>query len=228
MVTGAGRGIGRAIAGRFAEEGATVLRLDRDPGPDILCCDVTDESAVDGVVRGAVEAHGRIDILVNNAAAANTTRAFADLSLDEWRLAMEVNLTGTFLVSRAAIRAMRAAGGGVIINVASQLGSVAVPGRAAYCTTKGGLLQLTRAMALDHADDGIRVNSLSPGAVLTERLLDTYGSAGAAEAALAPKHPIGRIGDPAEIAGAALFLASDDAGFMTGADLVVDGGYTAQ
>ncbi len=228
MVTGAGRGIGRAIAERFADEGATVLRLDRDPGPDILSCDVTDEGAVDGVVAGAVATHGRIDILVNNAAAANTTQAFADLSLDDWRLALEVNLTGTFLVSRAVIRAMRAAGGGVIINVASQLGSVAVPGRAAYCTTKGGLLQLTRAMALDHAGDGIRVNSLSPGAVLTERLLDTYGSAGAAEAALAPRHPIGRIGVPAEIAGAALFLASDDAGFMTGADLVVDGGYTAQ
>ncbi len=228
LVTGAARGIGKAISDRFAAEGALVIRLDRHPDPGITCADVTDETAVETVVREAVAEHGRIDVLVNNAAASNTKAAFADLSLADWRQSLDVNLTGMFLVSRAVIKAMRGTGGGVIINVASQLGSVAVPGRAAYCTTKGGVLQMTRAMALDHSDDGIRVNALSPGAVLTERLLDTYGTADAANAALAPKHPIGRIGMPRDVTGAALFLAGDDSAFMTGADLIVDGGYTAQ
>lgn len=228
LVTGAARGIGRAISDRFAAEGATVLRLDREPGDGLICADITDDVVVDGVIGGLVAEHGRIDVLVNNAAASNTKAAFADLTLAEWRLSMDVNLTGTFLVSRAVIHAMREQGGGVIINVASQLGSVAVAGRSAYCATKGGLLQLTRAMALDHAGDGIRVNALSPGAILTERLLDTYGTAEAANDALAAKHPIGRIGMPEDVTGAAVFLASDESGFMTGADLIVDGGYTAQ
>ncbi|WP_245947386.1 SDR family NAD(P)-dependent oxidoreductase [Jannaschia seohaensis] len=227
-MTGAGRGIGKAIADRFVQEGATVVRLDREAGDGILCADVTDETAVERAVQDAVAAHGRIDVLVNNAAASNTKAAFADLTLADWRLSMGVNLTGVFLVSRAVIRAMRKTQGGVIVNIASQLGSVAVPGRSAYCTTKGGILQMTRAMALDHAEDGIRVNSLSPGAVLTERLVDTYGTQEAATAALAPKHPIGRIGLPRDVTGAAVFLACDESAFMTGSDLVVDGGYTAQ
>lgn len=228
LITGAGRGIGKAIADRFESEGAVVVRLDRAPGCGITCADITDEGAVDRAIADMLAAHGRIDVLVNNAAASSTQAAFADLSLAEWQLSLDVNLTGMFVVSRAVIRAMRAAGGGAIINVASQLGSVAVEHRAAYCTTKGGVLQMTRAMALDHAADEIRVNSLSPGAVMTERLLGAYGNAEAADAVLIPKHPIGRIGTPEEIAGAAVFLASADAAFMTGADLLIDGGYTAR
>ncbi len=231
LITGANRGIGAAIAERFVAEGARVARLDLTAGDSSdlsLSADVSDEASVAQAVADTVAAFGRIDILVNNAASSNSQTPAGDLSLIEWRRTIDVSLTGTFLMARAVIGVMRRTGGGVIINIASQLGSVAVPGRAAYCASKGGVLQLTRALALDHAADGIRVNSLSPGAVMTERLTTLYGSADAVNAVLAPRHPIGRIGVPQDVAGAAVFLASEDAAFMTGSDLVVDGGYLAQ
>ena len=232
LVTGAGRGIGKAIADRFAKEGARVARMDlahsRSDGDLNLTVNVSDETAVQRAVSETQAAFGRIDILVNNAAADNSQTPVGDLTLDEWRRTIDVNLTGVFLLSRAVIRMMRKTGGGVIVNVASQLGSVAVRNKAAYCASKGGVLQLTRAMALDHADDNIRVNSLSPGAVMTERLTNLYGSEEAASDALARFHPIGHIGLPSDVAGGAVFLASDDARFMTGSNLVIDGGYLAQ
>jgi NAD(P)-dependent dehydrogenase (short-subunit alcohol dehydrogenase family) len=150
------------------------------------------------------------------------------MSLEEWNHAIAVNLTGAFLMSRAAIPLMASSGGGSIINVASQLGSVAVPANPAYCASKGGLIQLTRAMALDHAKEAIRVNALSPGAVMTERLIGVYGSEQRVRHALTGKYPIGRIGMPQDLVGAAVFLGSEASRFMTGADLVVDGGYSAQ
>ena len=232
LVTGAGRGIGKAIADRFAQEGARVARMDlahsTSDGDLNLTVDVSDETAVQRAVSETQAAFGRIDILVNNAAADNSQTPVGDLTLDEWRRTIEVNLTGVFLLSRAVIRMMRKTGGGVIVNVASQLGSVAVRNKAAYCASKGGVLQLTRAMALDHADDNIRVNSLSPGAVMTERLTNLYGGEEAASDALVRFHPIGHIGLPSDVAGGAVFLASDDARFMTGSNLVIDGGYLAQ
>ena len=232
LVTGAGRGIGKAIADRFAQEGARVARMDlthsTSDGELILTVDVSDETAVQRAVSETQAAFGRIDILVNNAAADNSQTPVGDLTLDEWRRTIDVNLTGVFLLSRAVIRMMRKTGGGVIVNVASQLGSVAVRNKAAYCASKGGVLQLTRAMALDHADDNIRVNSLSPGAVMTERLTNLYGGEEAASDALVRFHPIGHIGLPSDVAGGAVFLASDDARFMTGSNLVIDGGYLAQ
>jgi len=137
-----------------------------------------------------------------------------------------VNVGGAFLMSKWAIPHMGRAGGGSIIHIASQLGTVGTPGRVAYCATKGALITMAKAMAADHAAQGIRVNTLSPGAVETERML-RFGSMEKAREALGPKHLLNRLGQPEEIAAAALFLALDASSFMTGSDLRVDGGYNA-
>ena len=150
-----------------------------------------------------------------------------ETSLADWERVLAVNLTGSFLLSRAALPRMIAGGGGSIIFISSQLGRVGSAGRAAYCATKGALIQLAKVMAIDHAAQNIRVNTLSPGAVETQRTLDRYGSFEAARERLGPKHLLGRLGHPWEIAAAAVFLASDGASFVTGSDLLVDGGYTA-
>lgn len=242
-VTGAATGIGRAIAERYAAEGAAIALLDQDAeaaaavaegleGPSgratAIGVDVSDAGSVAAAFAAVLDRFGRIDVLVNNAAARTPAATIDTLPLEEWDKALAVNLTGVFLCCREAIPHMRRAGGGAIINVASQLGQVAVENSAAYCATKGAVIQLTRALALDHARDGIRVNSLSPGAVLTGRLTAKFGTDEEATRALARRHPIGRLGQADEIAGGAVFLASGDAGFMTGSDLVIDGGYTAQ
>ena len=150
-----------------------------------------------------------------------------DLSLADWNRVMAVNVGGAFLMSRALLPAMIAAGGGSIIHIASQLGSVAAGKRAAYCTSKGALIQLAKAMATDHAAQNVRVNTLSPGAVETGRLVKRFGDMETARRIAGPKHLLGRLGQPDEIAAAAVFLASDASRFMTGADLLVDGGYNA-
>ena len=240
LVTGAARGIGYAISACFLAEGAKVALCDIDGAAARraadtlgtaalgLSLDVTQPASIEQAFAAVVDHHGRPDVLVNNAAALTPPGTVVDIQVDDWDMAISVNLTGAFRMSRAAIPLMSANGGGVIINVTSTLASVAVEEAPAYCASKGGLLQLTRAMALDHAKDGIRVNALSPGAVRTERLEDLYGSMTAAAEQLAPLHPIGRLARPEEIAAAAAFLASDDATFMTGADLIVDGGFTAR
>lgn len=242
LVAGAGGSIGRAIGRRFAERGAAVALADLDqaaaldaaretPAPEnrvlALSVDVTSLESTAGVVGETIERFGRLDILVNCAAAEIPRSPAIDLDPDAWRLAVDVNLTGSFLLCRAAIPPMIDGGGGAVILVGSQLGHVGAAGRAAYCASKGGVLQLARTLALEHAEHGIRVNTLSPGAVLSERLRRHYGTDEAAESALGPRHPVGRLGRPDEIASAALFLASDECTFMTGADLLVDGGYTA-
>jgi NAD(P)-dependent dehydrogenase (short-subunit alcohol dehydrogenase family) len=139
---------------------------------------------------------------------------------------LAVNVTGAYLMSRAALPSMIAAGGGSIIHIASQLGRVAAPARAAYCTSKGAIIQLAKAMAVDHAAQNIRVNALSPGAIETRRLIKRFGDMETARRISGPKHLLNRLGQADEIAQAALFLASDAASFMTGADMLVDGGYT--
>ncbi len=233
IVTGAACGIGAAIAARFAAEGARVAVFDltppRPPENGLSArVDVADETSVGKHVNKAAATFGRLDLLVNCAAADDIRGPVTEMAVTDWNRVLAVNLTGTFLTCRAAIPHMANSGGGSIINVASQLGSVAVRANPVYCTSKGGLIQLTRAMALDHAEAGIRVNALSPGAVLTDRLVGAYGSEEAARAALTPKYPLGRIGMPDDLAGAAVFLASAESRFMTGTDLVVDGGYLAQ
>ena len=150
-----------------------------------------------------------------------------ETSLADWNRVLAVNLTGSFLLSRAALPYMIEGSGGSIIFIASQLGRVGSAGRAAYCATKGALIELAKVMAIDHAGQNVRVNTLSPGGVETQRTLKRYGSFEAGRQTLGPKHLLGRLGKPQEIAAAALFLASDASSFVTGSDLLVDGGYTA-
>jgi len=163
---------------------------------------------------------------VNGAAMSDPTATVLDLDLAGWNAVFGVNVGGAFLMSRWAIPHLAAAGGGSIIHIASQLGTVGTPGRVAYCATKGALITMAKAMAADHAAQNIRVNTLSPGGVETDRLL-RFGSMEKAREVLGSKHLMKRLGLPEEIAAAALFLASDASSFMTGADLRVDGGYNA-
>ena len=149
------------------------------------------------------------------------------MEFENWNEALRVNLTSMFLLCKYAIPHLRAAGGGVIINIASQLGSVVTPGRAGYHATKGAVIQLTKAIAIETAKDNIRAVTVSPGAVETNRLLARFHTTDKMRELMVPHHPIGRLAQPEDIAGAALFVASDDAAFMTGADLIIDGGYTA-
>lgn len=236
LVTAGSAGIGLAIVRRFAAEGARVVAVDLAPYPDPVPADgpivpVQGDMAAAGDVARAVQTciarFGTLHVLVNGVADATPALPITELDDALWDRALRTNVTSAFLACKAALPHMIAAGHGVIINIASQLGIAAQPGRSVYCSSKAALIQLTKVLALDHAKQGIRVNALSPGAVITPRLLARYGTAEATEAALAPRHPIGRLGRPEEIAAAALFLASDDASFMTGANLVVDGGYTA-
>lgn len=230
IVTGGGRSIGRAIVERFLGEGLTVHSLDLDhprqagAGDRLFQheCDIADLPAVERTVA----AIGAVDILVNNAATVTRAVPITELTPQEWQRAMAVNVTGLFNVTRTALGPMRA--GGRIVNLASTFGHVGSPGRVAYSTTKGAVLAFTRSLALDVAARGIRVNSVSPGGIATERLVELFGSAQAADDYLRPLHPIGRTGQPSDIADAVWFLVSPQSGFMTGADLLVDGGYTAQ
>lgn len=232
VVTGAGGDIGRAVAARLAAAGARVAALDlRAPegvGDIALACDVSDPAATEAAVAEAAAKLGGLEILVNNAAAPTPLGDVTQIAPEAWAHTLGVNLTGAYLMARACLPHFRAQGRGVILNVASQLGHVTTPGRAAYSASKAGLISLTRSLALDHAAENIRAVSLSPGAVMTGRIVAQSGSEAAAEAAFAPLHPIGRVGRPEEIAAAALFLVSDAAGFVTGTDLLADGGYTAR
>ncbi|HEY1386296.1 MAG TPA: SDR family oxidoreductase [Dongiaceae bacterium] len=238
LVTGAARGIGRATCRRLALEGARVICADLDArgaaetadaisdAAMFVECDVTDERSAQAAVAAGLARFGSLYGLMNNAAAPSTDATVVDLSLADWEREISASLTGAFLMSKFAIPRMT--NGGSIIHVASQFARVAIAGSAAYCAAKAGLVNLAKVMALDHAHQNIRVNALSPGAVATERLASHHGSLAEAERKLAPKHPIGRIARPEEIAAAAAFLMSDDSSFMTGADLLVDGGYAAQ
>jgi NAD(P)-dependent dehydrogenase (short-subunit alcohol dehydrogenase family) len=247
LITGAGSGIGRATAELFASEGAAVAVLDLRPeaaaetAEKIIAADgravpieadVAVAADAEAAVRRTVSAFGRLDVVYNNAGV-DSTGSVAEATEEDWDRCFAVNVKGTFLVSRAAVPQLAAADGGVIVNQASVAGLVGVAGLAAYCAAKGAVIALTRSMAIDLAACRIRVNVLCPGTVYTpliEPLLRTRGDGDVATglARTLVKYPIGRLGDPAEIAAVALFLASDDASFLTGAVVTADGGMTAQ
>ena len=230
IVTGAAGGIGGAIVRAFRDAGAKVAGVDLDAAKisaDLaIACDVASEGETRAAVERAASAFGGVHILVNAAATRDPTATVTDLDLAAWNRVFAVNVGGAYLMSRWAIPHISRAGGGSIVHIASQLGTVGTAGRVAYCATKGALITMAKAMAVDHAAQKIRVNTLSPGAVETERML-RFGSMEKAREVLGPKHLLNRLGQPAEIAAAALFLASDAASFMTGSDLRVDGGYNA-
>jgi NAD(P)-dependent dehydrogenase (short-subunit alcohol dehydrogenase family) len=242
LVVGAGSGIGRAIALAFGAVGAIVGCVDRSGETakatmreiiaasgkaEAIACDVTDEAEVAAAVVRFIAACGPARILVNGAAYDDPTGTILELPPAEWTKVLAVNLTGPYLMSRAVLPHMIAAGGGSIIHIASQMGRVGAAGRPAYCATKGALIQLAKVMAADHAAQNIRVNTLSPGAVETRRMVLRHGDMETARQTSGPLHLLKRLGQPDEIAAAAIFLASDASSFMTGADLLVDGGYTA-
>jgi len=242
IVVGAANGIGRATALAFAAAGARVACADVEDGgakgtvakiekagaqalPVHL--DATDGASCRAAVAATVQRFGGVDVLLYGAA--DSDQAATVLEMDEaaWDRVIRVNLTGAFLMVKAAIPAMIARGGGSIILIASQLGRVGSPGRPAYCATKGALIQLAKVLATDHAAQGIRANTLSPGAIETRRMLRRHKDMDEARRVMGPKHLLGRLGRPDEIARAAVYLASDASAFMTGSDLLIDGGYTA-
>jgi NAD(P)-dependent dehydrogenase (short-subunit alcohol dehydrogenase family) len=238
IVTGAAMGIGASIAERFAGAGARLVLVDVEEaalastagalGGHAVAGDVRSAETAARAVAEAVRIGGTVDVLVNNAAVLRTARLH-ELSEDDWDLVLDVNLKGPFLMTRAAVPVMLSAGGGAIVNIASISALVTLPEHAAYCAAKGGLVQLTRQAALEYATDGIRVNAVAPGTVdtpLVQRFLATAADAASVMADLEAGHPMGRIGTGREIADAVLFLASDEASFVTGACLVADGGYT--
>lgn len=245
LITGAASGLGAATARRLARDGAAVLLTDRDlAGEDVAASivaagsqaafrlhDVTSHPDWAAAVEHAVTDFGRLDILVNNAGVAGGRHELMDHSYDAWRQILAVNLDGVFLGLRHAGPRIAASGGGSVINLSSILGKVGMAGAAAYCASKGGVTMLTKAAALEWAPLGIRVNSVHPGFIDTPMVSNALAERedeNEMRVALMSAHPIGRFGVPREIADAIAFLASDDASFITGAELVVDGGYTAQ
>ncbi|MFC7305200.1 SDR family NAD(P)-dependent oxidoreductase [Streptomyces monticola] len=238
IVTGAARGLGLAIAQRFAQEGATVVMADvidateeaEKLGGRYIRTDVSDEAQVAALVAETVDAYGRLDILVNNAGI-EFAATVLDTTVDQWDRLMSVNMRGVFLGTKHAVPAMTDGGGGVIVNVASELGLVGDAGVAAYCASKGGVIQLTKATAIDHAKAGIRVNALCPGPVATDLLEEVFRASGDPEGMRRKFEELtllGRLGRPDEVAASAVFLASDQSSNMTGANLVLDGGWTAR
>jgi NAD(P)-dependent dehydrogenase (short-subunit alcohol dehydrogenase family) len=242
LVVGAANGIGRATALAYAAAGAAVTCADvEEPGAKTTAADieaaggqalpvrldVTDGASCRAAVAATVARFGGLDVLMYGAADNDPAATVLEMDEATWDRTVRINLTGAFLMVKAALPPMIARGGGSVILIASQLARVGAAARPAYCATKGALIQLARAMALDHAPQKIRVNTLSPGPIETDRLVHRWGSLETARATLSGKNPMGRLGLPEEIAQAALFLASDASSFMTGSDLVVDGGYTA-
>ncbi|MFI6429626.1 SDR family NAD(P)-dependent oxidoreductase [Rhodococcus oryzae] len=243
LVTGAGSGLGRAIALAFAGEGAAVVAAGRTAAPladtvALICeqggtaaaitADVTRSDSMDALVRGSVDRFGGLDVAVNNAGIFRGGQSVADLPEEDFRNLLDVNVTGVLLAMQAEIRHMRTSGGGAIVNIASNLGAHhRIPGVAGYIVSKAAVSALTRAAALDHIGDGIRINAVSPGASDTTMSLRPGETEAEREVRIRQQSPLGRMTATGEVAAAALYLASTDAGSVVGADLVIDGGVSA-
>lgn len=241
IITGSTRGIGRATAKLFAAEGAKVVvvgtnaelgescvaEIKADGGKAIFCkTDVTSEESLSALVKAALDTYGRIDILVNNAGVGGSTANMNDITMDEWNKVLTTNLTAPFMLCKKVIPVMEEQGGGAIVNIASMASTGAGRGGLAYTSAKHGLLGLTRQMSMDHGRTGVRINAVLPGPIETDMI---------ARVLAIPQHPVcmkikmspaARAGRPEEVAQAVVFLASDDASFIHGAALAVDGGYT--
>jgi NAD(P)-dependent dehydrogenase (short-subunit alcohol dehydrogenase family) len=243
IITGAGAGIGEAIAMRFAEEGARVVLADyRAEGIEALAAklnaagkeavaaqaDISKPEQAKSITDAAIQAFGGVDIVVNNAADF-TTKSVEDATLEDWQRVLGVNVIGTAMVSKYAVPEIKKRGGGSIVNIASMSGIIAQQEFVTYNTSKGAILTMTRCMALDLAPFKIRVNSICPGCVFTTATEREWIRMGITKeewvARNAPGHMLNRIGEPIEVANAVLFLASDEASFITADHLMVDGGY---
>lgn len=231
IITGGSRGIGRATAELFAEQGAIVYVLDISLDDQFdsdkihfIAHDVTDEAAWKNVVEQIVSEAGTIDILFNNAGIVGSYEGIETIEMDDWHRILDINLNGVFLGTRTVLPVMRAAGKGAIVHTSSMWGVVGAIGVAAYTASKGAVRSLSKNVALTYAKDGIRSNSIHPGIIETPLVLAQDKSM---TQEIVDKTPIGRLGTAREIAYGALYLASDESSYVTGTELIIDGGHTA-
>lgn len=246
LITGAGSGIGQETSLAFAQAGATVLGLDRSEDGlartaslisdgtrfEAITADVSDEASVETAIVRAGAVTGRIDCAFNNAGITQSSTLAADISHEEWERVLRINVTGVWLCMRAEIKLMQAQGGGSIVNTASFLSMHSMAMQTAYVASKYAVLGITRNAAIEYAADGIRINAVAPGGIPTGMMAQSLSGLeaeqqDAARQAIADMHPMKRLGRPREIAQAVLFLSSDEAAFVTGACLSVDGGWAA-
>ena len=244
LITGGGTGIGRAIAVAFAREGASVAvagrrlekvkevasAIEKQGGSALaLQCDVSRAQDAERAISETAKKFGKLDVLVNNAGTLSVSTVDT-ITEEDWDRVISVNLKGPFLTSRAALKEFRKNGGGTIVNIGSVLGLVAMKDRAAYCASKGGVTMLTKAMALDHAHENVRVNCICPSIVETELvkgLFDDSEQGKRLKQSRMGTIPLGRFGKPADVADLAVFLASDESSWLTGTAIPLDGGLTA-